>query len=151
MKRIAVLALALAMAMSMTACGNGNSSASDSNSGSGSNVGSSSSSEGQIVDYPTSDITFVVPAAAGGGNDLATRALIPSLEEPLGVTIVPLNQGESGGAVAANTVMSAEPNGTVLYFNSQTLVTTALTTVTSIDLDQFQPVAQAGTDLNRWK
>lgn len=98
------------------------------------------------VDYPTSDITFVVPNAAGGGNDLATRALIPSLEETLGVTIVPLNQGESGGAVAANTVMTAEPNGTVLYFNSQTLVTTALTTVTSIDLDQFQPVAQVVED-----
>ena len=96
--------------------------------------------------YPTSDITFVVPAKAGGGNDLATRALIPSLEKTLGVTIVPINQSESGGAVAANTVMTAEPNGTVLYFNSQTLLTTALTTVTSIDLEQFQPVAQAVED-----
>jgi len=98
------------------------------------------------VNYPTGDITFVVPNKAGGGNDLATRAMIPSLERSLGVTIVPLNQVESGGAVAANTVMTAEPNGTVFYFNSQTLVTSALTTVTSIDLDQFQPVAQAVED-----
>lgn len=144
MKRIVSLALALAMALSLTACGNGGNASS--NSSSGASTSSGSSSGGQAADYPTSDITFVVPNAAGGGNDLATRALIPSLEESLGVTVVPLNQGESGGAVAANTVMSAEPNGTVLYFNSQTLVTTALTTVTSIDLEQFQPVAQTTED-----
>ena len=154
MKRIAALALALAMTLSLAACGSSSSSSGAASSGAASSGAASSgaassgdaSTGGQAVDYPTSDITFVVPAAAGGGNDLATRALIPSLEESLGVTIVPLNQGESGGAVAANTVMSAEPNGTVLYFNSQTLVTTALTTVTSIDLDQFQPVAQAVED-----
>ena len=155
MKRLLTLALALAMSLSLVGCGgdSGSSGGGASSGGDASQGGSSASQSGgdasqggTEVDYPTSDITFVIPAAAGGGNDLATRALIPSLEESLGVTIVPLNQGESGGAVAASTVMNAEPNGTVLYFNSQTLVTTALTTVTSIDLDQFQPVAQAVED-----
>lgn len=148
MKRIAALALALAMSLSLVACGNNQSPSGNPPAEGSSTPGGSSSdvSSPSNVDYPTSDITFVVPSAAGGGNDLTTRALIPSLEESLGVTIVPINQGESGGAVAANTVMTADPNGTVLYFNSQTLLTTALTTVTSIDLDQFQPVAQIVED-----
>lgn len=155
MKKVTALLMALAMTLSLAACGGtgspgqndpGKSGGGSSASGSDPSAQSGSGSPSTPVEYPVSDITFVVPSAAGGGNDLATRALIPSLEETLGVNIVPLNQGESGGAVAANTVMSAEPNGTVLYFNSQTLVTTALTTVTSIDLDQFQPVAQVVED-----
>lgn len=151
MKKITALLMALAMTLSLAACGSNpapNTSGSSASGGGSQAAANSSGSSGasSTVEYPVSDITFVVPSAAGGGNDLATRALIPSLEKSLGINIVPLNQGESGGAVAANTVMSADPNGTVLYFNSQTLVTTALTTVTSIDLDQFQPVAQVVED-----
>ena len=154
MKKAFALILALVMCLSLAACGQSSSSAPAATEAPAATQAPAAASEPQQaaepepakVDYPTGDISFIVPAKAGGGNDLATRALIPSLERSLGVTIVPLNQSESGGAVAANTVMTAEPNGTVLYFNSQTLVTTALTTVTSIDLEQFQPVAQAVED-----
>lgn len=149
-KKMMSLLLAACMALSLAACGSTKETQTTEPAAAEPTASESAEAEAETeaaeIDYPTSDITFVIPNAAGGGNDLATRALIPSLEETLGVTVVPLNQGESGGAVAANTVMTAEPDGTVLYFNSQTLVTTALTTVTSIDLDQFQPVAQAVED-----
>lgn len=148
MKRIAALVLALVISLSLAACGGGKNQQSNDSTPAQNDADSTPSTDVSTpaVDYPTSELSFVIPSKAGGGNDLATRAMIPSLEDSLGVTIVPLNQSESGGAVAASTVMTAEPDGTVLYFNSQTLVTTALTTVTSIDLDQFQPVAQVVED-----
>ena len=151
MKRVISLLLVVVMMMALVACGGTKEESKAPESQAPASTApekapESTAPEAPKVEYPKGDITFVVPNKAGGGNDLATRALIPELERSLGVTVVPLNQGESGGAVAANTVMTAEPDGTVLYFNSQTLVTTALTTVTSIDLDQFQPVAQAVED-----
>lgn len=134
------------MLAALTACGGGNQAPESATPESTAPESTAPESTAPEVNYPTGDISFIIPNAAGGGNDLATRALIPSLEETLGVTVVPLNQGESKGAVAAANVMNAEPDGTVLYFNSQTLVTTALTTMTTIDLTQFQPVAQVVED-----
>ncbi|MGE4352972.1 MAG: tripartite tricarboxylate transporter substrate binding protein [Oscillospiraceae bacterium] len=98
------------------------------------------------VNYPTGDITFIIPNGAGGGNDLITRALVPSLTETLGVNVIPANQSESAGAVAAMNLMTADPNGETLYFNSQTLITASLSTIKSIDLTKFQPVAQVVED-----
>lgn len=96
--------------------------------------------------YPDGDVSFIVPNGAGGGNDLTTRALIPSLQRSFGVNVIPLNQGESKGAVAAQNVMSAKPDGRTFYFNSQTLILMPYGGMPSIDLDQFQPVAQVVED-----
>lgn len=96
--------------------------------------------------YPDGDISFIIPNAAGGGNDLTTRALIPSLQRTLGVNVVPLNQGESKGAVAAQNVMNAKPDGRTFYFNSQTVILMPFGGMPSIDLTQFQPVAQVVED-----
>jgi len=98
------------------------------------------------VKYPTGDITFIIPNGAGGGNDLITRALVPSLSRTLGVNVVPTNQSESAGAVAAMNLMTAKPNGETLYFNSQTLITASMSTIKAIDLTKFQPVAQVVED-----
>ncbi len=96
--------------------------------------------------YPDGVVSFIVPNNAGGGNDLTARALIPSLQRSFGVNVVPLNQGESRGAVAAQNVMTAKPDGRTFYFNSQTLILMPYGGMPSIDLDQFQPVAQVVED-----
>jgi tripartite-type tricarboxylate transporter receptor subunit TctC len=96
--------------------------------------------------YPSGDISFIVPNSAGGGNDLTTRALIPSLQRSLGVNVIPLNQGESNGAVAAQNLMNAKPDGRTFYFNSQTLVLLPFGGMPSIDLSQFLPLAQVVED-----
>jgi tripartite-type tricarboxylate transporter receptor subunit TctC len=96
--------------------------------------------------YPSGDISFIVPNAAGGGNDLTARALIPSLQRTLGVNVVPLNQGESKGAVAAQNVMNAKPDGRTFYFNSQSLILMPYGGMPTIDLDKFQPIAQVVED-----
>lgn len=124
MKRFFVLALTLSMALSLAACG----------------------SASAAVNYPIGEITFIIPNGPGGGNDLITRSLIPSLTETLGVNVIPSNRSESAGAVAAMNLMTAAPNGETLYFNSQTLITAAMSTIKAIDLNKFQPVAQVVED-----
>lgn len=107
------------------------------------------SSEQKLVsaaNYPGGDVSFIIPNNAGGGNDLTTRAMIPSLQRTWGVNVVPLNQGESKGAVAAQTVMNAKPDGRTFYFNSQTLILMPFGGMPSIDLNKFQPVAQVVED-----
>ena len=96
--------------------------------------------------YPSGDVSFIIPNSAGGGNDLTTRALIPGLQRAFGVNVVPLNQGESGGAIAAQNVMNAKPDGQTFYFNSQTLILMPYGGMPSIDLTKFQAVAQVVED-----
>lgn len=151
MKKILALALALSMSCSLVACSSTTETTTTTDTAATTTTTTTDTTSDaadveEVAFEFDSDMSFIVPNAAGGGNDLTTRAMIPALEEDLGITVVPLNQGESAGAVAANTLMTAEADGTTLYFNSQTLVTTALTTVTSIDLDMFQPVAQVAED-----
>ncbi len=98
------------------------------------------------LEYPKGDITFLVPSGAGGGNDLTTRALIPEMQRELGVNVVPINKGESKGAIAASEIMTAKPDGQTLYFNSQTLVLMPYGGMPDIKIDEFQPVAQVVSD-----
>ena len=146
MKRIATLTLALALALSLAACGSSNKSSGGSSGTSSGGSSSGSASTPAPVEFPTGDVTFLIPTGPGGGNDLIVRAMVPSLAQTLGVNVVPANQSESAGAVAAMNLMTAEPNGETLYFNSQTLITASMSTIKAIDLDKFQPVAQVVED-----
>lgn len=98
------------------------------------------------VDFPTKDISFIIPNGPGGGNDLTVRALIQGLEGELGVTVVPENQPASGGAVAAMELANATPDGYMLYFNSQTLLLMPHGGMEDIKLENYQPVAQIVED-----
>ena len=97
------------------------------------------------VDFPTGEITFMVPNAAGGGNDLGTRALIPGLIEYLGVNVVPINRSEAGGAVASQEVANARPDGYTILFYSPTLILLSHS-VAEIQTENFQPVAKVAQD-----
>lgn len=98
------------------------------------------------VKYPKGDVNFIIPNSAGGGNDLAVRAMIPVLQNAWGVNVVPLNQSESGGAVAANNIMIGKPDGQTFYFNSQSLILMKYGKMPNIDLSKFQAVAQVVQD-----
>jgi tripartite-type tricarboxylate transporter receptor subunit TctC len=98
-----------------------------------------------VVKYPNGDVSFIIPAAAGGGNDLIVRALIPGMKEALGGNVIPENKPASRGAIAALDVTKAKPDGQKIYFNSQTVI---LQTYGGVDVpvDGFQPVAQVVED-----
>jgi len=62
-------------------------------------------------EYPTRQITFVVPFAAGGPTDTVTRLVAEPMSEVLGQRIVVQNVEGAGGTVAAGQVARAEPDG----------------------------------------
>ena len=63
------------------------------------------------ADYPSEEITFVVPFAAGGPTDTVTRLIAEPMSEELGQQIVVQNVEGAGGTVAAGQVADAEADG----------------------------------------
>jgi len=61
--------------------------------------------------WPTQPITISLLSAAGGGTDLAGRALASEMEKDLGVRITVVNMPGGSGGVAANYVVSKPHDG----------------------------------------
>lgn len=69
-------------------------------------------------DYPSDDITFVVPYSAGGGFDTIVRTFAAPLEEAMGATVVPENLPGASGTRGGQAVYRADPDGyTIGIFN----------------------------------
>jgi len=61
--------------------------------------------------YPTRPVTVVVGFAPGGGTDTVARVMQRKLGEYLGQSIVVENRAGAGGAIAADVVAKAAPDG----------------------------------------
>src|SRR6267154_2506987 len=61
--------------------------------------------------YPTRPVTVVVGFAPGGGTDTVARVMQRKLGEYLGQSIVVENRAGAGGAIAADAVAKAAPDG----------------------------------------
>jgi tripartite-type tricarboxylate transporter receptor subunit TctC len=64
--------------------------------------------------FPERSLSIVVPAPPGGTADIAARALVEPLGKALGVTVVVDNKGGASGAVGAQAVINAKPDGHTL-------------------------------------
>lgn len=72
-------------------------------------------------------ITFIVPYAAGGANDVGARMLAPLLEKELGSPVQVVNRPGAGGQVGTTALAMAKPDGyTVGYVIFAPAITTAL-------------------------
>jgi tripartite-type tricarboxylate transporter receptor subunit TctC len=80
--------------------------------------GAATAEPAACADFPSEDITLLVPYSAGGGFDAWARLLAPYIEENLGgdVSVRVENQPGGGGMRAVNTLAAAEPDGTTLLF-----------------------------------
>jgi tripartite-type tricarboxylate transporter receptor subunit TctC len=96
--------------------------------------------------YPNKPITLVVPFVAGGGTDSIARDLAKNLSEGLGQSIIVDNRGGGGGAIGAQYVAKAEPDGYTLLFVTSTFVTHSATeTNPTYDVDKdFAPISLLG-------
>ena len=92
-------------------------------------------------------IRIVVPFAAGGAADSATRAIAPGLSQRLGQTVVVENRTGAGGSLGGGEVARAAPDGhTLLMDASSHLVNPALLRGLSFDYaTAFAPVTLVTT------
>ena len=66
--------------------------------------------------YPDKPITLVVPTAAGGGNDGMARVVALKLSTLLGQQVIVENKAGANGAIAAEFVARATPDGYTILF-----------------------------------
>lgn len=102
MKTRTVLAgtAAAALALGLAACGNGTDGAAD----------------GTDSDYPTGDITMIVPYDPGGASDLAARTLASEMEGELGVSIIVENRTGGAGSVGLSYLAGTTADGYTLGY-----------------------------------
>ena len=89
-RRIPLTSLACLTLLSLAACGGG---------------------DADPAAYPESEITFVVPFAAGGPTDTVTRLIADPMSEELGQQIVVKNVEGAGGTIAAGQVAGEDGDG----------------------------------------
>jgi tripartite-type tricarboxylate transporter receptor subunit TctC len=65
----------------------------------------------QPPDYPSRNITYVVPFPAGGVADILARIYTPALADALGKPIVIENRPGASTSLATNSVMRSAPDG----------------------------------------
>jgi tripartite-type tricarboxylate transporter receptor subunit TctC len=73
--------------------------------------------------YPEKPIRIIVPYPAGGAADAIARAIGPGLTDLLGQPIVVENRGGAAGAIGADLVAKAAPDGYTLLLTPTTQLT----------------------------
>lgn len=94
MKKLLVLMLTLVMVFTFAACGNDEPAPAD--------------------EFPSKDITLIVPYAAGGTTDLLARALSTQLSTDLGVNVVVQNVEGGGGTTGTSQAVNSAADGYTL-------------------------------------
>ena len=108
-------------------------------------------SSAQAQAYPTRLITMIVPLQAGSSLDVVIRIVAQKMSEGLGQTIVIENQAGAAGAIGAERVMRATPDGyTIAAFNDAvlTMVPNLRKNIAYDPLKSFAPVSLMGN--NSW-
>lgn len=98
--------------------------------------------------WPTKPITFVVANAAGGAADSLARGIAEEMARRLGQPIVVENLGGASGALGAQRVLRAAPDGYTLLFGttSEMVVTPIASRATAgYTAKDFTPIGKVGT------
>ena len=137
-RKIAAIFAAMAMTAGLlTGCSSGSGS---------SGTGSTTAAAKEEVKWPTSTVTIVVPAGAGGGTDLLARVFAEKLTDKLGQTFVVSNVTGAGGSNGTSAVLDAEPDGNTILFYHNGMATNAVTGVTDYSYKDFTVGPHVVTD-----
>jgi tripartite-type tricarboxylate transporter receptor subunit TctC len=101
----------------------------------------------QAQEWPSKPVTVIVPFAAGGNTDVMARMASNRLAAELKQTFVVENRVGAGGAIAANYVAQAAPDGHTLLFGAapQIAVVPRIQKINYDPLKSFAPVSIFGT------
>lgn len=93
------------------------------------------------ADYPSGNITLVVPYDAGGASDLSARALAEQMEEELDQSIVVENRTGAAGSVGLEYLADQDPDGyTIGYLPVE--VAMLGHQGYDVDPDRYEPIGQ---------
>lgn len=123
MRKLFGLALGMAMVASLTACGSGNQGGAaqttakaeettQKEASAETTAADAKADSSADIDYPTKDITIIVPFDAGGGNDILARLISKTAMEGKyfkGANIIVENQPGGGGAIGQAYVAKTAP------------------------------------------
>jgi tripartite-type tricarboxylate transporter receptor subunit TctC len=96
-------------------------------------------------DYPSKQVTIVIPFAPGGSNDTIGRYLADGLGKLWEETVVVANRPGAGSAIGSAHVTQARPDGYTLLFVSSSFTTNAATqaALPFDPLNDLQPIGMA--------
>lgn len=98
-------------------------------------------------DYPTKPIHILVGYAAGGGNDIIVRVMVPELQQGLGQPIIVENRPGAQGIVAAEAAARSAPDGYTLLMGPSGPMTINPATYSKLPYSptrDFVPVSMIG-------
>ena len=97
----------------------------------------------QSDNYPSKPITIVVGYPPGGSTDLTGRVLANALAKSLNATVVVENVGGAGGAIGAQKVLNAAPDGHTLLVgaNNEVVINRLVSpTIIKYSWQDFTPI-----------
>jgi len=96
-------------------------------------------------DWPTRNITVIVPLGAGSATDVMTRVIMDQVGKQLGRTIIIENRPGAGGTIGANMVAKSPPDGyTVLAYGALPIANALYTKIPYDTLRDFVPLIPLG-------
>jgi putative tricarboxylic transport membrane protein len=96
---------------------------------------------------PRGDVRMIVPFAAGGGSDLAGRAIATALEKSQpGLTVTVENRDGGSGAVGYSALLGKKGNGNYLIATENAILSLPLSGQVSFTRADFTPVAKLAED-----
>src|SRR5882724_7691491 len=99
-------------------------------------------------DWPSKPVHILVPYAAGGNSDSMARLSAQRLTEAFGQPVIVENRLGANGAIAADAVARAAPDGTTLLWGVQPVMTVA-PAINKVNFDpqkDFTPISVVGTN-----
>lgn len=94
--------------------------------------------------FPTRPISIIISWSAGGGQDLAVRALQPHLEKALGQSIILINKPGGGASIGFNMIANSDRDGYTIGQASPSINILKYTMKADVDYVKFEPVFYLG-------
>jgi len=96
-------------------------------------------------DWPTHNITVIVPLGAGSASDIIARVVMEQVGKQLGQNVIIENRPGAGGTIGANMVAKAAPDGyTMLVYGALASAHALYSKLPYDTLNDFVPVAALG-------
>ena len=96
-------------------------------------------------DWPTRNITVIVPLGAGSASDIIARVVMEQVGKQLGQNVIVENRPGAGGTIGANMVAKSAPDGyTVLVYGALASAHALYSKLPYDTLADFIPVASLG-------